>query len=327
MKAVMVSLVFLMSSRAIAEDCTAIRDDAARLACWDNAAKPPVTPTVRDTKSWPFGVNTGTAPAPETNSSLQIREKLSAPYEDGKALSLSLTSSNGKQVLKANAAFIYQLGNNMFSEDLQRAGWSTWIGAQWAKDSSASKPVDGRVFQFAAHGTLGARKSVIALLALDAVQDNIAKALTFGFRPEFTPVFDFSDAGTPYSREGAYAAYLKLGAQADHVRLSAAQQRAEGKAAGLNVKLNLNYYPGGPIAPLRLFVDAVRARDLYAESTITKRSSTYFDFGAEWVFTRPDKKAGAIAPTLSLYRIIGSNFLIGTSPTVKTVVGFGLKIN
>lgn len=327
MKLYSISLLALISSSAVAQDCTTILDDAQRLVCWDTAARARTTPTIRDKNTWPFGSNTGPAPAPEVNTNLHIREKLSAPYEEAKALSLSVTNTGGHRVLKTSAAFVYKLGSGIFSVEDREAGWSTWIGAQWVKDSNSSKPVDGRLARYAVQGTIGGGH--LAYVALDAVQDNIAKTLTVGVRPEFTPIFKFTEDedGIPYSRAGSYSAYVTLGAHADRVRLSAAQHRAEGNAAGLNVKLNLNYYPGRSVAPLRLFLDSVRARDFYAASNITKRDSTYYDFGAEWMFTRPDKKAGAIAPTLSIHRIIGSNFLIGTSRTVQTAVAFGLKMN
>ncbi|MVW64220.1 hypothetical protein GPY61_30260 [Massilia sp. NEAU-DD11] len=318
-------LVLLISTSALAEDCTSIKDDAKRLECWDAAAAARVTPTIRDMKSWPFGSNTGAPPAPETNTNLHIRDTLGAPYEEAKALSLSLTTSGGDRPLKTSAAFIYELGNDMLPEEARKGGWSTWAGAQWVKDSSSSKPVDGRVARLAAQGIVGSGH--IGFVSLDAVQDNVAKTLTVGIRPEITPVFGFTEDGTPYSRNSAYSAYVRFGAQVDRVRLSPSQQRVQGNAAGLNLKLNLNYYPGHQVAPLRLFLDSVRAHDFYAGSDLTKRDSTFYDFGAEWMFTRPDKKAGAIAPTLSLHRFIGSNFLIGTSPTVKTVLAFGLKIN
>lgn len=321
-------LLLLACGIAQAEDCKSIKDDAARLKCWDAQASEPGKPAFRDPKEFPFGDNTGPLKEPPSAPGFIVRDKMSGPYEDGKAVSLSLTTSNDDRILKTNAAVMYNLGNEVFSRDWQRKGWSTWVGVQWTKDANRKKPVDGRLARLAALGLAGDDIPVQTMVALEFSQDNVAKSKTFGLRPEFTPVIlNVTEKGTPYSEAGAYSVYLKFGAQIDQVRQTKANQEVSGGAGGLNLKTSLNYYPGGELARLRLFLDAVRARDLYAASEIGKRSSTYYDFGAEWLFTRPDQKAGAVAPTLGLHRTIGDNFLTGTARSVQTVVSFGLKIN
>lgn len=116
MKTLLLLTVALNPCIVMAENCKTIADDTARLDCWDKLAvveeAPP--PTVRDPKSWPFGANTGPISPGPAMPKWHVRDKLNAPYEDGKAISVSLTNSGGDRVLKANAAFIYELGANMF---------------------------------------------------------------------------------------------------------------------------------------------------------------------------------------------------------------------
>ncbi len=360
MRALLIGTALAAVAHAVAaQNCEAVQEDLARLRCWDQAAAArragaaaesiapktaiatavrsqstiptapiQIAPSTSDPKSWPWGSNDGPSVDTLALDRVHVRDKLTMPYEDAKAANLTLTSSNSEQVLKTTVAMIYDLPYHFLRDEEHPAGWSTWVGAQWVKDGQSKKPVDSRLYRFAGLGQYGTEIKLLIGSTLDYSEDKIAHNSTVGLRPEITPVFSWTEGGIPYSSaDWAYSALFRFGAQMDRVHTNKATAGVVGNAVGLNVRMSLNYYPGGVVAPLRLFSETVRATDLYADSIIGKRNSTYNDFGMEWMFTRPDKKPGAIAPTLSLHRTIGANFLSGLPRTVQTVIAFGLKAN
>lgn len=98
-----------------------------------------------------------------------------------------------------------------------------------------------------------------------------------------------------------------------------------GNAGGLSGRVDADFYPNGILWNFHLFATYLRARDLFADNGRPKRSATYYDFGLEWVFQRPDQKGKGLIPALSLHRTIGSNFLDGTSQAVTTTLMLTLK--
>jgi hypothetical protein len=259
---------------------------------------------------------------------LSLNDKLDEPGGSaGKGASFGASTADGQTSLKSSIAAIYTFPNgSVFTGAPQVYGWNLGVGGQWTKDNSTKSKVDGRTVRLFAAGKVPT-VPFLASAQLDGVEDNVSKERTVGlrFNGTFAPLW--VQQGTPYSsteKVPAYDIYASAGPHLDRVTYAKAPN-SPGDAAGLNGRVDADFFPNGILWHLHVFSTFVRARDLYAQGDRPKRSATYYDFGLEWAFLPPDQKGKGLIPALSLHRTIGSNFLDGTSRSVTTTLMLTLK--
>jgi hypothetical protein len=314
----------LAASGAFAADCPRIESDAERLKCYDAASGrvPPQTATPA-------------APVPDAVTEekpgwllqhLKVRDVLSGSK---KGAALSVTRENSDTTYALRAAALLGIGNQFLPESAHLAGWAWDVGAQIAKSTSPSKPVDGRLLALAARGTLFGDSPVIlnSALGLEAVWDRVERSRDIGLRYASTVVLEekILERGVPYSRAGSsHFIFPAFGLHIDRH----SDDAGSGRLFGGHVGLRASYYPGRALWPIHLFADALRAKDFASAGGATKRSSTQYNFGIEYAFIDPTKnERSAVVPTLSLRRTIGSNFLTGEADAAKTVLALTLLVN
>jgi hypothetical protein len=269
------------------------------------------------------------ANGPAWANNVHMTGKLDAKDGAGKGATFGASTADGQTSITSGIAVWYDLPITIFNPDL---GWTPSVAAQWTKDNSTKTKVDGRLIRFGANGTLPAPVDSLGLLAtfnVDGVDDNVMKQRSVGFRANTTPVwYKVLRNGRPYTEEPeiAYTIYPTIGTQLDRVTYAKTPNSA-GNAAGFNGRIDADFYPNGIFWRLHFFTTFVRARDVYSSADLQKRSATYYDFGVEWVLTHPKGDGKDVTPALSLHRIIGENFLDGTSRSVKTMLVLTLKVN
>ncbi|MBL8303058.1 MAG: hypothetical protein JNM26_09830, partial [Ideonella sp.] len=161
---------------ALAAECSGIASDVDRLRCYDEAARvkqapPPATPV----PSAPV------AQGPEWVERLRIRDALEGSK---KGAALTATREKGDTNYRVKAAVIFDAGNNYLPEIAQIYNWSWKAGAQLSKDSSPTKPVDGRSLKFGASGNLlpGTPFQLTSYIDVTAVTDRVARTRDLGLR-------------------------------------------------------------------------------------------------------------------------------------------------
>lgn len=256
---------------------------------------------------------------------LTVSDKLDATGSS-RGASFGASTANGETSVKANIAAAYRLP---FGGAPAKYGWDWGIGGQWGKDNGAKTKVDGRVVRLFAEGMLP-NVPILGAARLDGVEDNVSKEKTVGLRLNATFIPNFLQQNPPYndasSARPAYNLYFSAGTHLDRITYARAPDTAGG-AGGLNGRIDADFYPNGALWNLHFFATYVRAKDLFADTGRPKRSSTFYDFGVEWAFMRPDKKGKGLIPALSLHRTIGDNFLDGTSRSVTTSLVLTVKTN
>lgn len=300
------------------------------------SAPPPVAtaPVVATApgKCWAFqpGCKTSdvTTPPALRLPGLSINDKLDEPGGTaGKGASFGASTADGQTSIKSSVAVIYKFpdGSVFTGYTAKTYGWNVGIGGQWTKDNSTKAKVDGRTVRLFTEGKVPS-VPFLAAARLDGVEDNVTKERTLGLRFNGTFVPGWSQWGVPYDRTASpsYDIYLSGGPHLDRITYAKAPNSA-GNAAGLNGRVDADFFPNGILWHFHVFSTFVRARDLYAEGDRPKRTATYYDFGLEWVFLPPDEKGKGLIPALSLHRTIGSNFLDGTARAVTTTLMLTLK--
>ena len=322
---------------AHASGCVSIDSDAERLQCYDLALGRAKVQSATPAASAHSANASTRAPAPAAPvaseekepgwlSRLKIRDALEGSKK-GAAFTAARELSDTTYRIKAAA--IYDAGNSFLPEVAQIYNWSWKAGAQLSKDSSPTKPIDGRTLKFGASGNLlaGTPLQLTSFIDMQSVTDRVAKTRDLGLR--YSGEFRILDSpiledGVPYSSNSARFIVPIVGLHLDRHRADGERGRLFGGHVGLGV----SYYPGGALYRLHLFGDALRARDFSQSGTAVKRSSTFYDFGVEYAFTDPRlvKDKGLIS-ALSLKRTLGSNFLTGEADTAKTVLTLSMRFN
>lgn len=259
-----------------------------------------------------------------------VNDKIDGPGgAAGKGASFGASTANGQTSIKSAIAVTYKLPEGaLFKGAARELGWNGGIAAQWNKDNSSKSKVDGRTVRLFVEGKVP-DFPFLASGRLDGVDDNVAKERTVGLRFNVLSVPQWSQWGAPYDSgtwRPAYDLYVSGGTHMDRITY-AKPPTSSGNAVGLNGRVDADFFPNGLLWHFHVFGTYIRAHDLYADNDRPKRSATYYDFGLEWVFARPDQKGKGLIPALSLHRTIGSNFLDGTAHSVSTSLMLTLKSN
>lgn len=310
---------------AVASDCLRVANDAERLRCYDLAAGRATAPAAAPASATP------PAAAPKDQDPvwldrLRIRDALEGSK---KGAAMAVIREQGDTTYRVNAAAIFDAGNSYLPEIARFYNWSWKVGAQLSKDSSPTKPVDGRTLKFGASGNLlpGTPLQLTSFVDVQAVTDRVTRTRDIGLRysGEFRVLdSEILESGVPYSMSPARAIVPIVGLHLDRHR----EDGANGRLIGGHVGLGISYYPGGALYRVHFFGDAIRARDFGQSGSAVKRSSTWYDLGVEYAFTDPRTvKDKGLVPTLSLKRTLGSNFLTGEADTAQTVLSLSLRFN
>lgn len=328
-----------------AEDCSLIEDGTSRLACHDvqsgrtdrlNGKQQEVAtrakPQVRDEAPTERKAKEGDPVQPEDAATpswllqhLQVRNAL----EGKSGASLNVTREHANTIYSLKSAVIIDFGQDFLPLTLQMHGWTWTAGGMFVKDTAPKKPIDGRTVALGLAGNIDPSESVSFLSTLDvqSVEDRVAKTKDAGLRFATTLVLPNSrlleSRNNPMLFGFSHFLYPFGGLHIDRHSEAAGRDTLYGGHIGLHVAL----YPRGTLDRVRLFADAVRARDFNQARDGTKRSSTYYEFGVEYAFTLPGQKPGRSQPTLALKRTLGANFLTGEADSAKTVLAFTYKLN
>lgn len=327
-KAAAIALILSLPVVTLAANCASVRDDAERLRCYDalNAAPPargPIAPPSIFLET-PSEQSEPDSSKPGWLDLIQLRSSLDP---DSEGASIMVRRKDGETSYLLQSAIRLTPGNYLLPESMQRAGWLWELGAAVNKSTLGSEPVDGRVVQLAARGTMfaGSPVTLLSKVAVAKTWDRISEERATGLRFESDVLFrePFQDYGIPHSREGwARFIYPSFGLHADRV----ASLGETGTVHGGHAALRGTVYPGGAFWPIRLFASAKRARD-FGGSAELRRSSTLYRIGVAYAFIDPRFKELEIEPALSLQRTVGSDFLNGIARHATTQLVLTIKLN